>query len=150
MPTGRLRQRADAAGRAQRVWALRVAGSTWQEAAEAVGFSDGPTALRAVKRYFGELPQPDRDELRALWRSRLELLWRQAVQDVAEQKPGGLRAATALAQRAAALDALDQPQVLALVTPSAEEFTAVVSTLVQRAVAAGPQEADIFEDAADL
>lgn len=101
--------RADAGQRAQQAWALRVAGREWAEVAKATGFTDPANCIRAVRTYFGTLPQPDREELRTLARARGERLWEQALVDVLQQRPGAVRAAVALLQRQSALDGLDQP-----------------------------------------
>jgi hypothetical protein len=42
----RLRQHADAADRAMKGWALRVAGASWSQVAEVCGFTDEANALR--------------------------------------------------------------------------------------------------------
>lgn len=101
--------RADAAQRAQRAWAARVSGSTWAEAAGIAGYSDAAVACRAVKRYFGTLPRIESEDMRDLWRERLETLWAFAHRDARKGRPGALRAGVAVAQRAAALDGLDAP-----------------------------------------
>lgn len=136
--------RLDAEQRAIKAWQARVAGLTWAQVAELVGFSDGTAANRAVSRYFGGLPQFDRDDYRQLWRDRLETLWRASARDVAEQRPGAVRSAVAVAQRAAALDGLDEPAELRLYTPGAEEFMRVVSEVRSNMVTRTP-EADVFE-----
>ncbi|WP_156759646.1 hypothetical protein [Microbacterium karelineae] len=101
--------KADAARRASEAWSLRVAGFTWEEIADQVGFSDAPGAHRAVKNFFDDVPQPDREQLRELARERGEALWKQAFADALEQRPGAVRAAVAVMQRQAALDGLDAP-----------------------------------------
>lgn len=127
--TSALAQHADAAERARRAWAARVAGGTWSQAAQVAGFTDAGNCCRAVKNYFGTLPVPDRAEQRDLWRERLELLWRQSVRDVQSQRPGAVRAAVALSQRAAQLDGLDEPTRQVVYTPRAEEVEAYIQRL---------------------
>ncbi|MDH2442381.1 hypothetical protein QDR37_00310 [Amnibacterium sp. CER49] len=65
-----------------------MAGATWEQVAKFVGFSDASTAQRAVRNFFGETPQQDREELRHLLRQRGEVLWRQARRDMLESRPG--------------------------------------------------------------
>jgi hypothetical protein len=142
-PTKRQVVRADAGARAQRAWAARVAGATWEQVGELVGFSDGTAALRAVRRYFGQLPVIEREETRRLWRERNELLWKQAVRDTSEQRPGAIRAAVAVAQRAAALDGLDAPVRMEVSNPSVEEFNRLVDNFVQQ-LGGEIEEADVF------
>lgn len=123
-------------------WALRVRGSTWDEIAAAVGYANGPNALRAVRNYVGRLPEPSMPELRSLWRERLEFLWPVAVRDAESGKPGAMRAAVAVAQRAAQLDGLDQPQRVE-VNASAAEIAQLVNLLSRSQ--GGATEADVFE-----
>lgn len=104
-------------------------GATWEQAAEVAGLSDGPNAHRAVTRAFGGVPQPDREELRTLWRDRLESLWRVSVQDAHDRRPGAVTAGVRVTQAAAALDGLNAP-VEVVVTPSTAEIEAFVARLV--------------------
>jgi hypothetical protein len=105
----RLKTHADAAQRAQRAWAARVAGGTWDQAAEVAGFTNTSACVRAVGNYFGTYPTPDSSEQRALWRERMELLWKIAIRDASDGKHGALRAGVAVAQRASQMDGLDAP-----------------------------------------
>jgi hypothetical protein len=97
--------------------------------AEIVGFHDAPTAHRAVKRWFGRVPEIDPDESRAMWRERLELLWRQSLTDSTQQRPGAVRAAVAVAQRAAALDGLDAPTRVEVYNPTVAEIAEYVQNM---------------------
>ena len=144
--TPRQKKRADAAHRVQRAWAARVAGATWVQVAELVGYSDDTAACRAVRAYFGTLPQHDHEEVRALWRQRMEVLWAQNLRDVREQRPGAVRAGVAVAQRAAALDGLDKPTQVEVYRPDAEEFLATVAQLRSIAISEhSAPEGDIFD-----
>ncbi len=146
LKTSRVATRADAATRAHRAWAARVAGGNWAEVAEVCGFASPGNACRAVRAYFGQLPELDRDELRGLWRERHEVMWRQSQRAVRDEKPGALRAAVAVARSAAQLDGLDAPSRVELVTPDAEAFERAVDMLVLSARSVGDtEEADIFE-----
>jgi AraC-like DNA-binding protein len=101
--------RADALERASTAWSVRVAGGTWAQAAEAAGFHDSDAATKAVRRHYGTLPVLARDDLRGLWRDRLELAWRQVCRDMTEQKPGAVTAAVRVAGMALTLDGLAEP-----------------------------------------
>ncbi|NNU28455.1 hypothetical protein [Isoptericola sediminis] len=109
-PTKALNSKVSAEVRAQRAWTARVAGATWDQVAQVTGYHDRATAHRAVKDYFGQVPRQDAEMTRAMWRERMEVLWRQVVRDASQQKPGAIRAGVAVAQRAAAMDGLDAPQ----------------------------------------
>ena len=99
---------ADAGERAHRAWRGRVAGMTWAQAAEHAGFTTAANGCRAVKTYSGTLPTLDREQERELWRARGEVMWRQSMQDMHDQRPGAVRAAVAVSQRSAQLFGLDE------------------------------------------
>ena len=141
-----MRVHADAAAKASKAWALRVAGGSWAEIASIVGFSDDTAACRAVKNYFGELPQVDREEARAMWRARHELLWRKALEDVNKGKPGGVRAGVAVMRSASLLDGLDQPHRIEVTDPTANELGDFVRQLARVAGANLPMEGNPFND----
>lgn len=122
-------------------WSMRVRGATWDEIAAALGYANGPNALRAVRNFAGSLPQPEMPELRSLWRERLEFLWPIAARDVEAGKPGAMRAAVAVAQRAAQLDGLDAPQRVQVESADAAELAAMVGALL----AAQGSDADVLE-----
>lgn len=141
--------RADALARAEKAWNVRVLGGSWEQAARIAGYSDPSNAMRAVRSVYGTLPEVERSEARRLWRDRLEVLWRQVVQDVHERIPGATTAAVRIADRAARLDGLDEPARLSI-TPSDGELQRFVSTVI--AAQGGrdiPDEGDIFGDVVD-
>ncbi len=86
--------RADALDRAEKIWALRIGGATWDQRAKAVGLTTRQNAIRCVREAYGEVPQVDREELRHLWRERNEMVWRQALRDVLDRRQGAVVAAT--------------------------------------------------------
>lgn len=63
---------------------LRLAGATWDEIAEALGYQSGPTAHATVKRNTAQLAKQSREELMSLDLERLDMLqlvhWRAARQ----------------------------------------------------------------------
>lgn len=101
--------RADALDRADRCWTARVAGATWAQAAQVAGFNSDTHAIEAVKSIFGTLPKLTRDELRNLWRDRLERSWRQVCLDMADRVPGATTASVRIATAAITLDGLAEP-----------------------------------------
>jgi hypothetical protein len=68
-PNPRTRSGSDALQRAQRVWQVRVLGGSWDQAAQVTGYTDKSNCYRAVANAFGDVPQPDREGLRRLWRT---------------------------------------------------------------------------------
>jgi hypothetical protein len=63
---------------------LRLAGASWDEIAEALGYQSGPTAHTTVKRHTSSLAKQSANELMELDLERLDMLqlvvWRQARQ----------------------------------------------------------------------
>ncbi|MFT4234309.1 MAG: hypothetical protein QM607_04815 [Microbacterium sp.] len=145
-PVGKLVKRTTADGmrKASSAWQLRVAGRSWEDIAREVGFSDAPHAHRAVRNFFGSVPQPAREELRELARARGEVVFRQALEDVLDQRPGAVRAAVAVLQRQAALDGLDEP-TRAHVRVSQEHLDELLLEALE-ATGATPVEVDIWAD----
>lgn len=137
--------RADALARAERAWHARLLGASWADAARVAGYSTRSNAQRAVKRVFGRLPAMEIEEMKHLWRERLEVIWRQAMVDLKEQRPGAVVAAVRVEQAAVQLDGLDAPRRLSLIDPTQEQIEEFLNEMI------GPRhadvEADIFEDA---
>lgn len=129
MTTRKTTARADAAQRAATAWNARVLGATWEQAAQVAGFTDKSNCFRAVRRAYGSVPEPEREEQRRLWRDRIEHLWRQSVKDVAEQRPGAVTAGVRVAGAAAVLDGLNAPTEV-VVSPSTAELEAWVERVL--------------------
>lgn len=144
--TPRQMVRADAAQRAQRAWSLRVAGASWSQCAEVVGFKDDTACIRAVRRYFGKLPKLDLEEQRTLWTERHEELWRQSMREMREGKPGAVRAGVAVARSASQLGGLDAPTRLEVYRPDAEEYLTTLAAIREQVLAGSPREGDVFAE----
>jgi len=115
--------------RARQGWDLRVAGYSWDEIAEQLGFANKSNAYRSVHSYLGTVPQFDAERERELWRQRLEWLWRKARRDVDEQRPGALTGGVRIAQAAARLSGLDAPEQVVIHNPTVAEINALVQRL---------------------
>lgn len=140
--TRRPPRNAKAMQRVSDAWAMRIRGATWDEIAADVGYANAPNAVRAVRNFAGTLPEPSNPELRSLWRERLEYLWPLAARDVEAARPGAIRAAVAIADRAAKLDGLDAPSRLE-VSASVQELNEIAAAMITRE--RGDSEADIFD-----
>lgn len=148
-PEPRRSVRADVLERTTRAWAARVAGATWQQAAEISGYSSASTCRRAVAETFGTLPKIERDDLRHLWRERTELVWRQVVRDMTAGVPGATTAAVRVITAAAQLDGLNEPARFSL-TPTDNELGQWVASVIEaRGGRELPEEGDIFGDIVD-
>lgn len=130
--------------RAARGWHLRVTGQTWQQIADELGYASQQGAHRAVMRFAGTIPDPRPDDLRAMWRARMEHLWRFAARDAEAGRPGALRAGVAIADRAGKLDGLDAPMRLA-VSPDEQQLEEMVEILLARSGQQRIEEADVVE-----
>lgn len=129
-PTPARKVRADHLARANGAWRARVEGASWEQAAAAAGYSNAANCMRSVRRVYDALPPVDREHQRALWRDRLELLYRQAVVDVQEQRPGAIAAAVRIAQIAAKLDGLDAPTQIDVTNPTTREIEAWIDSVL--------------------
>ena len=126
-------------------YGMRVRGAGWAEIATACGYSTPQNAMRAVKNYTGTLPVIESTEgLRSLWRDRLEHLWPLAVRDAEGGRPGAMRAAVAVADRAAKLDGLDAPTRYEL-TPDEARLEQLVGELLHRSGRPMIEDADVLE-----
>lgn len=121
-PEPAVKRRADAMARADVAWRARIAGATWQTAAEVAGYANGENAARGVRQTYGTLPEVDRVDLRRLWRERLEALWQQVYRDALDRQPGSVTAAVRVAQAAAKLDGLDAPAEIVVHDPTRREL----------------------------
>lgn len=95
--------------KASSAWTARVHGLSWAQVAQHSGYSDASSAHHAVKRAFGELPVIEKEDLRDLWRERIELAWKQAVLDMKDRVPGATTASVRIATCAVQLDGLAAP-----------------------------------------
>jgi AraC-like DNA-binding protein len=138
--------RAKAAEKASRAWRLRVAGADWAMIAREVGYANSSNAYRAVQRFFGQVPDVDREMLRGVARARGEALWLRAFTEVERSKgaPAAVRAAVAVLERHARLDGLDAPSQVEVRSPESEQFQAFVDAAARGMGLALPAEADIF------
>ncbi|WP_292834922.1 hypothetical protein [Microbacterium sp.] len=126
-------------------WAMRVRGADWATIAGATRYSSPQNAMRAVRNYVGKLPAIESsDDLRSLWRERLEYLWPLAARDAEAGRPGALRAAVAVSQRAAQLDGLDAPQRFEI-TPGEADLERLVDEIVRRSGHEEILEADVID-----
>ncbi|MCR1784110.1 hypothetical protein KVF89_16340 [Nocardioides carbamazepini] len=137
------RVRADALERAEQAWRMRTAGLSWSEVATRLGYSDRSNVIRLVREVFEELPEPDRTELRSLWRDRLERVWRQGMIDAHQQRPGAITALVRIAEAAMRLDGLNAPAEVVVHAPTEQELEAWVA-LVLDTGAPVLEEGDIF------
>jgi hypothetical protein len=145
--TSRTRHRKREAKAMQRVadaYAMRIRGADWATIAHTVGYANPQNAMRAVRNYTGGLPELAPEELRSMWRDRLEYLWPLALRDVENSRPGATRAAVAIAQRAAQLDGLDAPQQVEI-SPGEETLDRLIATMLKRAGHEEIIDADVIE-----
>ena len=107
--TGTQLRNADFADRAQRAWVMRIAGRTWQQIADEVGYADQSSAHRAVTTFREQTPAIDGAEIRRELHERTEALWAEAWQAVIDREPGATRSAVAVLDRWAKLTGSDAP-----------------------------------------
>lgn len=101
-----------------------------------LGYSTAQNAYRAVLRRRGQLPVSESEDLRDVWRTRLESLWRQAALDVQDRRPGAVTHAVRVASTAMQLDGLAAPTRVA-VSSAESEIGALIAALTAPVVVPG-------------
>ncbi len=99
--------RAAAEERGRRAYELRLAGHSYDEIAELVGFASKQSAHRAVKRWADSVPQPDLEVMRAESSAVLSFARAHTMRAVEEKASGAVRDLVAVEARLAALHGLD-------------------------------------------
>lgn len=129
---------------------LRVAGASWDEIAQVVGYPTGRQALVATERALERELQTDGSQrhLRSMASRRLERLLRSVwTKAIDEKHPEHLQAvdrARQLIDRHAKLYGLDAPTEMVVHSPTQQELEKWVSTVVSTQRPA-LEEADIFD-----
>jgi hypothetical protein len=129
------RERANAAAAAT---ALRIAGASYSEIAEAVGFSSPEAAMDAVERDLAFRATAASDDKKELVReesaARIERLlrstWRKALDEQNPEHLPAVRTALSLIDRLARLRGADAPQVVSITTPTEMELDRWVRSVI--------------------
>lgn len=137
--------------RQQAAVALRLAGASYDEIAQHLGYADAGTAASAVERDLRDhLTNEGRDEVRATDGRRIERLirsvWAKANDPTNIEHLAAVRTALALIDRHARLYGLDAPQEVIIYNPAASEIEAWVSQMtLNLSTIDGITEADIID-----
>lgn len=140
------------ARRQQAATALRLAGASYDEIAQHLGYSSAADAASAVERDLRDnLPAEGRDQVRDVDGRRIERLlrsvWTKANDPTHVEHLPAVRTALALIDRHARLYGLDAPQEVIVYNPSASEIEAWVSQMTMTlSTVEGVIEADIIGD----
>lgn len=119
--------------------ALRLAGASFAEVAEVLGFAGAEHAREAVERGLAaeRFDDDDREALRLEEERRLmallKPLWAKAVDPESPEQVPAARAALAVIDRHARLMGLDAPTEVVVHTPTTSEIDAWVAEMVQMA-----------------
>lgn len=130
--------------------ALRLAGASYSEVADALGFANADEAAVAVERDLSTLSgtEGERAQLRREEAARLERLlrgvWQKALDSNDVEHLAAARTALSIIDRHARLLGLDSPQEMVVYTPTAREIDDWVATLVQEAPIMGVEEAEVL------
>lgn len=137
--------------RQQAAVALRLAGASYDEIAQHLGYADAGQAASAVERDLRDhLTEEGRDEVRSTDGRRIERLlrsvWGKANDPNHVEHLPAVRTALALIDRHARLYGLDAPQELIVYNPAASEIEAWVSKMtLDLSAIDGIIEADIID-----
>lgn len=121
--------------RARAAVALRIAGASYQQIADAQQFADAATARRVVEATIAATVAPeDVDHLRQLTGMRLERLlqavWPKALKEKDPDQLAYSRTALAIIDRHAKLFGVDAPQKVEVYTPDQQEKREWVQTML--------------------
>jgi hypothetical protein len=129
---------------------MRLAGATWDEVAEVVGYPSARTAIVATEKALEKELRTEESQkmMRSLVGKRLERLlrsvWTKAINSEHPEHLQAVDRARQLIDRHAKLYGLDAPTEFVVSSPSASELEKWVSTVLKESRPALP-EADIFD-----
>lgn len=131
-------QRSDPEARVSRAaLALRIAGATYEEVADELGYRDGNTARVAIERELGRWAQEkpeERERLRTLASARLDALlrsvWDKATDSADPEHLASVKVALSLVDRSVKLHGLDAPTEVVLHSPTEVEIEQWVARMV--------------------
>lgn len=129
---------------------LRIAGASWDEIAQSLGFPSGHAALVATERALEKELKSEENQaaMRSLAGKRLERLlrgvWAKAIDPENPEQLVAVDKARQLIDRHAKLYGLDAPTEVVVSNPAAHELEAWVSTVVAQTMPP-IEEADIFD-----
>lgn len=140
----------DRASRQQSAVALRIAGATYSEVAQALGYASANHARLAVERALAStVGDEDREQMRFLEGRRLERLlrglWGKATNERHPEQLAATRTALAIIDRHAKLYGLDAPTQMVVHSPTAGEIEAWVAQMAAQVSTGMPKEKDIIE-----
>jgi hypothetical protein len=135
--------------KAEAAVALRLAGATYDEIAQALGYVSGASALTAVEKVLaGQATGEDQGRMRTIASMRYERLiravWTKATNPEHPEQLAAVRAARELIDRHVALNGLALPSQVIVHTPSTQELQRWVAE-VSRLTMPEVQEPDIFD-----
>lgn len=131
--------------------ALRLAGASYMEIADAVGYTDHVTARQAVVRELAgiDTDTASRERLRAEEGARIERLmrsvWGKATDQNHPEHLMAVRTALSLIDRHARLFGLDTPVEQPIYTPTTAEIDQWVAQLIEGSAGATVIEAEVIE-----
>lgn len=135
---------------------LRIAGASWEEVAQVVGYPTPRAALVATERALEKELKTEEGQkyMRSLAGKRIERLlrgvWAKAINDAHPEHLAAVDRARLLIDRHAKLYGLDAPTELVVTSPSQQELERWVSTVISTSSPALDEadilEADVIED----
>jgi hypothetical protein len=130
--------------------ALRIAGATYADIAQTLGYQTPVRAAAAVEMALaGTVSDESREGMRVLEGQRLEGLlrsvWGKATNEQNPDQMVAVRTALSIIDRHARLFGLDAPQEMVVYTPAAQEIEAWVAQMAHKVKGALPQEADVID-----
>lgn len=143
-------QEKDRVSRQQSAVALKIAGATYTEIAEALGYSSAHNARLATERALAaSVGDEDREQLRFIQGRRLERLlrglWVKATNEKHPDQIAAARTALAIIDRHIKLTGTDAPTQMVVHSPTAGEIEQWVAAMAAQVAVGMPEEKDILE-----
>jgi hypothetical protein len=141
---------ADRKGRQESAIALRIAGASYTEVAQVLGYASAARARQSVEAGLAAtVGEEDRAQQRFLASRRLERLlrglWKKSTDEESEDQIPAARTALAIIDRHIKLNGLDAPSEHIIYNPGQKEIEAWVMKMTQQVVGSTPEERDIIE-----
>lgn len=139
----------DRAGRQEMAIALRIAGASYTEIAQACEYASAARARQSVEAGLAAtVSEDDREKERFIAARRLDRLlrglWTKATDEESEFQIPATRTALAIVDRWIKLKGLDAPSEHIIYNPSQRELEAWVMSMTQQVVGSTPEERDII------
>lgn len=142
LPRRRRSTKVEAQARAGEAFSLSLAGVSFGDIAQRLGYGNMGNAYRAVQRYIDRLPDAgNTTRRRAIEHQRLDAVWKMAYAKAETGDVPAMRVLVEISRRRSMLDGLDRPTVLQIDGPgeTAQQVGPTLREVLPAEVVAGPR-----------